>query len=209
MTHSLHREGPLEHIKQDFVVSIVPSTGRNEIGAGEKIKIFYRLMLKHNPTNFGIKRVGQMYQAPSEEIIEKIPGRTHSHTCVLINEDDLVEFIKELKEADLGISVVATGYYPLIKECCNRAGIKPHTVNFSLGIWGKTQKLPSPEIREITTMCGHGMVSPKLIESMARKVRAGAITPCDAAIEIARPCYCGIVNVHTLTERIQEIASRL
>jgi hypothetical protein len=209
MTHSLHREGPPQHFQEDFVVSIVPSTGRNVIGAGEKIKQFYRMMLKHNPTNFGIKRVGQMYQAPSEEIIEKIPGRTHSHTCVLINQDDLVEFMKDIKQADLGISVVATGLYPIIKECCDRADIKPHTVNLSLGIWGKTEKLPPPEIREITTMCGHGMVSPHLIESMARRVKDGTLTPRDAAIEIARPCYCGIVNVHTLTSQIQEIAARL
>jgi hypothetical protein len=209
MTHSLHREGSPEHFEEDFVVSIVPSTGRNEIGAGEKIKAFYRLMLKHNPTNFGIKRVGQMYQAPSEEIIEKIPGRTHSHTCVLISRNDLISFIKEVRDADFGISIVVTGYYPLIKECCRSVNVKPHTVNFSLGIWGNTKKLPQSDIREITTMCGHGMISPKLIESIAHQVKAGTITPRDAAIKIARPCYCGIVNVHTLTKQIQEIADRL
>jgi hypothetical protein len=57
-----------------------------------------------------------MYQAPSEEIIDKIPGRAHSHNCVLINKDDLAAFIKDLKEADLGISIIATGLWHILKE---------------------------------------------------------------------------------------------
>jgi hypothetical protein len=78
-----------------------------------------------------------------------------------------------------------------------------------MGVLGNTKKLPPSEIHEVTTLCGHGLVSPTLVESMARKVKTGAVTPLDAAIEIARPCYCGIVNVHTLTRQIQDIADKL
>lgn len=209
MTHTLHREGTPAFLGADFVVSIVPSTGRNVIGAAEKIKTFYRLMLKHNPTNFGVKRVGQMYQMPNEEIIEAIPGRTHSHSCVLIDRDELIAFLKEIKEADLGISIVVSGNYRLVMRCCEEAGVKPHTINFSMGVWGNTAKLPSKEVREITTGCGHGMVSPNLVLSYAKRVKAGSITPKDAAIAIARPCYCGIINVHNVEQEIKAIAETL
>lgn len=209
MTHSLHREGTPKFLESDFVVSIVPSTGKNVIGAAEKIKTFYRLMLKHNPTNFGVKRVGQMYQMPNEEIIEAIPGRTHSHSCVLIDREELIAFLKEIKEADLGISIVVAGNYRLVSNCLKEAGVKPHTVNFSLGVWGNLDKLPPKEVREITTGCGHGMVSPNLIMTYARRVKAGRVTAREAAIEIARPCYCGIINVHNVEKQIVQIAESL
>lgn len=209
MTHSLHREGVPETIGADFVVSIVPSTGKNVIGAAEKIKTFYRLMLKHNPTNFGVKRVGQMYQMPNEEIIEGIVGRTHSYSCVLIDRDELVAFLKELKEADLGISIVVSGNYELVKECCKRAGVMPHTVNFSIGIWGNFSKLPPKEIRDITTGCGHAMVSPNLVLSYAKRVKNGSISAKQAAIDIARPCYCGIINVHNVEKQLEKIAANM
>ena len=209
MTHTLHREGTPEFLGADFVVSIIPSTGRNQIGAAEKIKTFYRLMLKHNPTNFGVKRVGQMYQMPNEEIIEGISGRTHSYSCVLFNRDDLIAFLKDIKEADLGISIVVSGNFRLVEACCLEAGVKPHTINFSMGVWGKTEKLPPKEVREITTGCGHGMVSPNLVISLAKRVKAGRITAKDAAIEIARPCYCGIINVHNVEQQIIRIAESL
>ena len=206
MTHTLHREGSNEDLSNDFVLNIVASTGLNVEGAGEKIRHFYRLLLKHNPVNFGIKRVGQMYQAPSEEIIENIPGRTHSHNCVLVNEDDLVQFLKEVKEADFGLSVIVTGLYDDIKVYCREAGVKPHTVNLSLGVWGKTEKLPQPKERQITTMCGHGMLSVNLVRNMVDKVKYGSVTPWEAAIEVARPCYCGIVNVPKVATLLEEMA---
>lgn len=205
MTHTLHREGSKEHLSNDFVLNIVASTGLNVEGAGEKIRQFYRMLLSHNPVNFGVKRVGQMYQDLPEKIINNIQGRTHSHNCVLVNKDDLIQFLIEIKEADFGLSIVVTGLYDEIKEYCEQAGVKPHTVNFSLGVWGKTEKLPIPKIREITTMCGHGMVSANLIKIMVDKVKSGSINAREAAIEIARPCYCGIVNVPRVASLLEEM----
>jgi acetylglutamate kinase len=206
MTHTLHREGNQAELARDFVLNIVPATGLNEEGAGDKIRQFFRLLMNHHPVNFGIKRVGQMYQAATDELIEKIPGRTHSHNCVLVKKEDLVEFLKELKEADFGLSVVVTGIYDAIKEHCKEAGLKPHTVNFSLGVWGKTDKLPPPKVRKITTMCGHGMISSNLVIHMANEVKKGSRTAKEAAIEIARPCYCGIVNVTRVASILEELA---
>jgi hypothetical protein len=206
MTHTLHREGSREELSKDFVLNIVASTGLNEEGAGEKIQTFYRLLLKHKPVNFGIKRVGQMYQAPPEQLIQGIVGRTHSHNCVLADKDELVGFLKEVKEADLGLSVVVTGLYDQVKEYCEEAGVKPHTVNLSLGVWGKTEKLPSPKVRQITTMCGHVLLSASLVRNMVQKVKNGSITAHKAAIEISRPCHCGIVNIPLVEKLLTEMA---
>lgn len=206
MTHTLHREGSREDFAQDYVLNIVASTGLNEQGAGEKIQKFYRLLLKHHPVNFGIKRVGQMYQAPAEKLIAGIVGRTHSHNCILADKNELVSFLKEVKEADLGLSVVVTGLYHEIKEYCAEAGVKPHTVNLSLGVWGKTDRLPSPKVRQITTMCGHGLLSAVLVQKMVQEVKSGIKTARQAAIEISRPCHCGIVNVPIVERLLVEMA---
>lgn len=206
MTHTLHREGSIEELSKDLVLNILASTGLNEEGAGEKIQKFYRLLLKHNPVNFGIKRVGQMYQAPAEQLIEGIVGRTHSHNCVLADKDEFIEFLKEVKAANLGLSVVVTGLYDQIKEYCEKAEVKPHTVNFSLGVWGRTDKLPPDKVRQITTMCGHGLLSAFLVQRMVEKVKNGSMTVHKAAVEISRPCHCGIVNVPLVEKLLIEMA---
>ena len=43
-------------------------------------------------------------------------------------------------------------------------GLNPHTINLSLGIHGGTEALPPAEIRQFTTMCGHAMIAPHLVE---------------------------------------------
>jgi len=42
-----------------------------------------------------------------------------------------------------------------IFQCCRKAGLNPHSVDYSLGVHGRIEKLPSEEILEVTTMCGH------------------------------------------------------
>jgi hypothetical protein len=100
----------------------------------------------------------------------------------------------ELKEADLGLSVVVSGIYKTVDECLEIAELKHHTANFSLGIWGKTEKLPEEEILEITTMCGHGMIATNLVRAMIEEVSAGRKTPDEAARLLAPNCTCGIFN---------------
>ena len=34
-----------------------------------------------------------------------------------------------------------------------------HSVGYSLGFEGKTEKLPNAQVLMLTTMCGHGMIS--------------------------------------------------
>jgi hypothetical protein len=89
---------------------------------------------------------------------------------------------------------VVSGIYKTVDECLEEAGLKHHTANFSLSIWGKTEKLPDDEILEITTMCGHGMIATNLVKAMIEEVSAGRKTPDEAARVMAPNCTCGIFN---------------
>ena len=106
----------------------------------------------------------------------------------------------------MGISVVVSGLFDVVGECCHKAGLHPHTVNMSLGIYGKKEKLvPDPE-REVTTMCGHGMVTGDLVMNMVDRIRKGRITPEAASKELAALCVCGIFNTKRSAELLQKLA---
>jgi hypothetical protein len=71
-------------------------------------------------------------------------------------------------------------------------GIK--TVEHSLGILGQMKRLPAEEILQLTTMCGHGMVPVNLVEKTVAEIKRGKKNYREAALELTRPCHCGIYN---------------
>jgi hypothetical protein len=113
---------------------------------------------------------------------------------VFTDYDVAASVLKELAEADLGISVVVSGVMDGIVEMCRTSGLKIHTSEHSAGILGKTEKLPDEPILEITTMCGHALVAANLVQEMVRGVKKGKKTVEEAAVELAKPCMCGVFN---------------
>jgi hypothetical protein len=109
--------------------------------------------------------------------------------------------LKELAEAELGLSVVVSGLFDDVAGCCRRAGTRAHTVNHSLGFWGKTEKLPAREVLEITTMCGHGLVAPSLVWRLAERIRRDEVSAADACREMRKMCLCDILN-HVRAEEL-------
>ena len=109
-----------------------------------------------------------------------------------------------MKELDKGMSVALTGPTGDILEMCRELDIKPHSINLSLDIWGKTDNLPSEEILELLTMCGHGLVSKNLVEETIERVKKGKMSPKRGAERIGHPCVCGIYN----PERAEELLSK-
>ena len=99
-----------------------------------------------------------------------------------------------IKWSDLGISVVVSGPFEPVKQCCKGVGLEPHTVEYSLGVLGKTDTLPPKEVTDVATMCGHGMVAYGLIESTIEEIRTGRTTENDASLELSRQCVCGVFN---------------
>jgi hypothetical protein len=69
-----------------------------------------------------------------------------------------------------------------------------HSVEQSLGVFGRTDRLPPREIVEINTMCGHGMVSFNLIKKIVEEVKLERMTPEEGAYNLTKPCECGAFN---------------
>ena len=190
MTHTLHRRGTAESLSEDYVMLMIQAVGVNEDGAVPKMQEFLRIALRHNPKNIGSVSMGGMIDKP-EEVIANLEKIGHA---VFDNKEAVTAVLKELKEADLGISVVVSGIFENVDECIEKAGLKHHTANFSLGIWGRTEKLPSNDILEITTMCGHALIASNLVKAMVAEIKAGTKTP-EAAAKVLMPqCACGVFN---------------
>ncbi len=205
MTHTLHRRGTAESLSKDFVVQMLRAIGFNNEGYLPKCQEFLRIALRHNPVNIASEMKGNRFEFPADDIIAEANGDSFT---VFDNPADLTEFLKEVKEADLGLSIVVSGIFEKVDECFEKAGLKHHTANFSLGIWGKQELLPDDDTLEVTTMCGHGMIPTNLVRVMVNEIREGRRTPEAAAKLLAPNCSCGIFNPVRAAELLEAMASR-
>jgi len=103
-------------------------------------------------------------------------------------------FLREVKAAEWGLSVNVAGLTGEVHACAKRAGIARHSVEYSLGFQGALDRLPERPVLELSTMCGHSMVSPNLTRKMLDWVREGRRTPEQAAAYLGRFCSCGVFN---------------
>jgi hypothetical protein len=202
MTHSLHRQGTVDNLAGDYVVFAMAAPDINDLGAGEKLREFLSIALRHGPVNLGDMKAGNMHCLDQKEIQGSIRDSSIVH-AVFSQPEVVAKVLAEVKEADLGISVVVSGLFPQVEECCHRAGLKPHTVEHSLGVWGDTKQLPNGEALEFSTMCGHGMVSFNLVQEAIEDVSLGRSTTAEAALKLARPCVCGIFNPQRAEELLR------
>jgi hypothetical protein len=113
---------------------------------------------------------------------------------VFDSRQDLLHYLKRLKDADSGRSVVVSGVIDEVDGCLREIGLRPHTVQFSLGVFGKTERLPGDDVLQMTTLCGHDMISSKLVLKLAREVGRGKMDREKAAETMAGLCKCGIFN---------------
>jgi hypothetical protein len=209
MTHTLHRSGDRESLKNDYVFLTMASREYNMKGAAPKLKRIAEIFAKYNPVNMGDMSSGQPLTmargASPEEIISKISDRSIVH-AVYTDIETVKKVLKELKEAEIGMSVVVSGIFDEVFCACKEASISgPFAVDISLGIMGKTQLLPKEEILNITTMCGHGMISKHLVIHLIEKIKRGEITVDEAAKELAKQCVCGVFNPVRAAKLLEEI----
>jgi len=207
MTHTLHRRGTEESLRDDFVVFAIAAQSVNAKGIAPKFEEFYKIVRKYNPTNTGDMKKGNLFVLGDEAVGTGMLDNSIVH-AVFNDEETVASVLKELKEADLGLSIVVSGIIHSIDQCCKKNGMKMHTVERSLGIWGKKEVLPSEPVLEISTMCGHGMIPFNLIESLVEDISANRISTTEAATTIARQCHCGIVNVPRVERILNVMASK-
>lgn len=209
MTNTLHRFGAPETLQEDFIVFAMAARGVNEQGAPEKLQQFLRMALRHHPINMGNGIKGSVYR-PSQDLnplahwsrsetldFEPIIAGIDACTvgaAVFDRIENVEAFLLDVKAADLGLSVNISALSDKGHACCKKAGIARHSVGYSLGFHGDLTLLPDRHVLELSTMCGHGMVSHNFARKMLDLVREGRRKPQEAAACMARFCTCGVFN---------------
>ena len=194
MSHSLHRRGSMESLRHDYLLLVTAASGINSANSKEKLRRVLDLVWEIGPINTGSNEVGTILSGVSVEEIKAGFTEVPRVRCVFDSEEKMREIIGRLIEMDLGISVTVSGPRAEVEKMCRDFGIKPHSANFSLDIWGRREKLPPEEILEFITMCGHGMISKALVVDTIERVKAGKMTPVEGAVRMGSPCVCGFFN---------------
>lgn len=222
MTHSLHRYGEHEDLTDDYIVFAMPARGINDATAVERQKDFLRRALAHGPVNIGDGKKGGWYHperglqpwvhwrrrtSPDPEAVISGVDSAGLVSAVFDRYEAARAFVEELRDADLGLSINMSSLADRALRCCEECGIKRHSVEYSLGFRGAVERLPDDATLELTTMCGHGMISHAFAAQMIDRVRTGRNTPKEASVHLARFCVCSIFNP-SRAARILERASR-
>jgi hypothetical protein len=133
---------------------------------------------------------------------------TRGVSAVYDNKESVQKVVNDLVKAELGLSVTVSGIFDEVYEICDKAGIKPHTVNVSAETLGNMSLMPEPEILEFTTMCGHAFIANNLVKHLINRVKSGSMTPELASVELAKQCTCNFFNVERSTEMIKEYIAK-
>ena len=208
MTHTLHRRGTPESLARDYIFTTMAAKGVNVDGTAAEMKKFYEIVMKHNPTFLGDAARGNQLTLGVKGIVDGINDKTIGH-AVFRDADTVAAVIKELIDAGFDRSVVVSGLFEKVNECCRKADIAvPHTVEWSLGTWGQKEKLPPTEELEVMTMCGHAQVPGTLVRHVAAQVKAGRLTAEEAGLRLGHQCTCGIFNVARAAELVAAMAAQ-
>jgi hypothetical protein len=209
MTHTLHRVGSAESLQDDFVVMLMSSKKINREESGPKFQRFLKMALDHGAVKIGDAGLGNEYhQGGVEKVMENVCERSVVVHAVFTDSETVKTFLKAVKAAEFGLSVIVSGLFDKVKEICREVGIEMHTVDQSLGRWGRTDKLPPQDILEINTMCGHGMVTVNLIQDVINDVKKFACTAEEGAERLFRPCQCGVFNPYRAARLLREMCEK-
>jgi len=219
MTNTLHRYS--EHyafepppnpqpVTNDFIVFAMASRAINDAQLVDKYRTFLRLAVKHNPVNIGDATKGGVLrprqdmnptahwkrdQLPNpDDVIAGIEGHT-TVAAVFEKYADMTAFIADVRAANLGISINISAPIDAAERCCHETGITRHSVEYSLGFYGRVDRLPNATALELSTMCGHGMLSANFAMKMVDWVKENRRSPEQAARYMARFCICGVFNI--------------
>lgn len=224
MTNTLHRYGDSESFYDDYIVFASPSNGNNDVGSIPKLKAFLEMALPFDPVNIGdpahggalrpsmeLTTIANWHRDVKPDFRKVIDGidEPASVAAVFDNQQAAEKFLEAVVEADLGLSVNISTSVEGAQQCCRYAGITRHSVGYSLGFEGATEKLPNTQLLKLTTMCGHGMISVSLAKKMVDWVKEGRRTPAEAVTYLARFCSCGIFNPARAKRVLEEARKKM
>jgi len=142
-----------------------------------------------NPTAHWNRKSAPDWKKVINEV--KKPGTV---AAVFTKKEDAEACFKEVVENDFGISVNISAAVDSAKEVGKCSGINRHSVEYALAFNDPHDHLPNSQVLELSTMCGHGMVSFNLAKKMLEMVREGRRTSEQAAATLVRFCPCGVYN---------------
>ncbi len=224
MTNTLHRYGSAESFRDDYVIFAICCRGKNDEGALPRLRKFLEMAVPFGPVNLGDARHGGAVR-PSSSLNPSVHWRRETApdfqavidgldqpttvAAVFDNREAAEAFLKAVAEADLGLSVNVSTSIDGAEQCCEAAGFPRHSVGYSLGFEGKTEKLPNAQVLELTTMCGHGMIASSLAKKMIDWVKEGRRSPEQAVTYMARFCSCGVFNPSRARRILEESRSKV
>jgi len=205
MTHTLHRTGDTDSLQTDFVLLVLPDKDFNAEGSSEKMKQFWDLFSRHQGgiVNYGNCSSGNSHRFSIADLKET---KNSILNVVFKDRGGLKACLQEIKDRDFGISIIISGLYEEVRKICDEIGLSPHTVGVSLGFHGKTEKLPDNRVLDITTMCGHHMVSHNLVRKMVKEINDKKRTCNEAATELSKQCVCGAFNPFRAEKILEKMA---
>jgi hypothetical protein len=220
MTNTLHRLGDSESFRDDYIVFAMAAKAAYDDDTLSKLKRFLRIAVEYKPVNLGDARHGGALR-PSRNMQPTshwkrdvaldfdavIAGMDRPTTCAAVfdNRVSAENFVERIKEEDLGLSINISTSIDGAEQCCDHACLTRHSVGYSLGFEGNTEKLPSSQVMMLSTMCGHGMVSHSLAKKMIDWVKEGRRTPEQAATYMTRFCSCGVFNPSRARRLLQDL----
>lgn len=209
MTNTLHRYGSAESFNDDFIVFAIATKVKKDQDSLPKLRRFLELAMEYKPVNLGDARHGGAIR-PSRNLGPMahwtrdnrpdfdavLKGLDTATTCAAVfdNQEAAERFVKRIKEEDLGLSINISTSIEGAQACCEYADLSRHSVGYSLGFEGKTDRIPDGQTAGLSTMCGHGMISHSLAKKMICFVKENRRNPEEAAAILSRFCSCGIFN---------------
>jgi hypothetical protein len=208
VTNTLHRYGSAKSFYDDYIIFAIPCKGVNDQGAVEKLKTFLEICSRHNPVSVGNSELGSYRPSrkarpsvhwardlhPDHRSVMDAVHSLRTVAAVFDGRAKAESCLRDVIAADLGLSVNVAASVEGAREVAAACGIKRHSVEYSLGFSDPHDHLPSGQVLQLSTMCGHGMVSSALAAKMLELVREGRRSPDEAAVTLARFCPCGAFN---------------
>ncbi len=205
MTHTIHRRGDRESLERDYIILV------REYGQPEKTREAVRILADHNPVGLIKRRKGIPLRymknwagGMDKKAIVKDPEPPTYVSGVYTEKGDVEGVVRDLVEAGLGLPITISGIVEDVFEICMKTGTGPHTVMLSMETIGRTELLPDDKILEITTMCGHGLVSQHLVKHLIDRVRKRRMTAEAAGFELGKQCICNSFNHIRAAKLIEE-----
>ncbi len=220
MTHTLHRIGEEKDFENDIVVMMMAAKGFNKEGSAGKKKEYLKIAFKYNPVNYGegVKLyLPDKLNGKDEHYLEYIISNINDDStpvAVFDNIENVKGLIKELKEKNLGLSVVISTSIKNVNEIMQSPEINQKIFALeqrvlkegdNVGIYADIYLLPPKDVVKLHSMCGHGMISYSLIERVINDTKLGRIDAKTGAEILSRPCSCGIFNKEKAEKILEKI----